>query len=82
VSEFDSAAGAALQEGRPVSIFARLDSRIKKKSAGFVGIFIPAQISEKAATSKAVSHFQEDLMTNLWSSYQLIEHFYMLWTSR
>lgn len=34
------------------------------------------------SVSEAASHFQEDLMANLWSSAQLPEHFLLLWTSR
>ena len=30
---------------------------------------------------EAASYFQEDLMANLWSSTQLLEHFLLLWTA-
>lgn len=38
-------------------------------------------IKLKISKSVAASHFQEDLMADFWSSFQLTEHFYMLWTS-
>ena len=58
---------------------------------GMVGAQMPRRVCQnidihltKSNISKSVaaSHFQEDLMANLWSRYQHIERFYMLWTLR
>jgi hypothetical protein len=45
--------------------------RIKKQSAGFVGIFVPLQISRKTTASKAASHFQDEFMISLSRSTQM-----------
>jgi hypothetical protein len=39
-------------------------------------------IDREISTSKATSHFQENLMAKLWSNAQLIEHFLLLWKLR
>jgi len=36
----------------------------------------------ESGVSEVASHVQEDLMANLWSSAQLLEHFLLLWISR
>jgi len=39
-------------------------------------------VTVENSTNKAASSFQEDLMANLRSSIQLIEHIPLLWTLR
>lgn len=43
------------------------------RSAAFVGIFIPVQNLTEITRTKATSHLQEDSMSSLSSSVQLLE---------